>query len=473
MEAARRIFDRHDVVEIGLARADAANLGATRRAITAALDAAREEGRREVIVVTGIPGAGKTLCGLDVVFRDGAARGAAFLTGNAPLVAVLREALARDVKARGGSARAASQAVEGFVQNVHAFLDDNHARGAPPPERVIVFDEAQRAWDADKARRGTFRKPSRLTTSEPAHALEIMGRHEGWAAIVALIGGGQEINVGEAGLAEWGRAIAATQDTPRPWTARAAPRALDADDPRQRLAAAPWLTTDDALDLRASLRAVRDAGVADWVAAVLDDDPDRAASLAGPDFPVFLTRDLPELRAALRAFARGARRAGLVRSSGAKRLRAEGLDAEVPVDAVADWFLRRRPDIRASDALEAAATEYACQGLELDIVGVAWDLDLQRGPRGWAAHALAGPSWRGDAAHRDYVRNTYRVLLTRARAETVIWVPRGSPPSDPFHDPTRPAPLYDAVADFLSRCGARALPPLPAPLPADPAPALL
>ena len=218
----------------------------------------------------------------------------------------------------------------------------------------------------------------------------------------------------------------------------------------------PWLALDPALDLTVPLRAVRDAAVAEWVEAVLADDAPRAAAIAASatDFPVFLTRSLDATRDALRRFARGHRRAGLLRSSGAKRLRGDGLAAEVPPDDVPDWFLNHflhpapaRPrDIRASDALEAAATEYACQGLELDVAGLAWGGDLVRAAEHWTARRFVGTRWQPDRAEAHYVLNTYRVLLTRARYETVLWVPRGSPAHDPFHDASRDAALYDTVA---------------------------
>jgi hypothetical protein len=180
---------------------------------------------------------------------------------------------------------------------------------------------------------------------------------------------------------------------------------------------------------------------------------------------VFLSREIDAVRAALRGFARGRRRAGLLRSSGAKRLRGDGLAAEVPAEDVPDWFLNHflHPpgdalrDVRASDALEAAATEYACQGLELDVTGLAWGGDLVRAEGRWHARRFAGTRWLAERAEAHYVVNTYRVLLTRARAETVIWVPRGSRRDDPFHDATRDAAANDAIADFLFACGARPL----------------
>jgi hypothetical protein len=462
LEAAQMLFDRHRSAEMTSARADAANLTRTTEAVGRALAQAAADGARVAIFVTGIPGAGKTLCGLNVVFGALRAHGAAFLTGNAPLVAVLRE----DLHRRGGGRDVARAA----LQNVHRFLEHHVTRPEEVPEaRVIVFDEAQRAWDAAQATRDTQRRTSRLTASEPAHTLEIMARHAGWSAIVALIGNGQEINTGEAGLAEWGRAIAAHGG----WRAVAAPRVLAATEPAQRLAEGhpPWLALDAALDLTVPMRSVRAPQGAAWVDALLAGDRDNAARIAASgELPYLFTRDLEALRRGLRALARGERRAGLVASAGAKRLRAEGLGVQSA--SVEHWFLDRFPDVRASDALETFATEYDCQGLELDVVGLAWGGDLVRSAEGWLPRRFSGTRWQQvrQAADRAFLVNTYRVLLTRARYETIIWVPRGSPEADPFHDVTRPAREMDALAEFLLACGVR---PLVQPEAAAPAPTLL
>jgi hypothetical protein len=464
IEAATLLYARNGVAEIAAARADAANLRATAAAIGRAVAEAQRDGHRSVVFVTGIPGAGKTLCGLNTVFGPARLEGAAFLTGNAPLVDVLREALARDAVHRKECRRLeAVRRVRAQLQNVHRFLEDNATDPTRlPPERLIVFDEAQRAWDEAKARLGSRNRASRLTLSEPAHTLEIMARRPGWAVVVALIGNGQEINTGEAGLAEWGRVIAARGD----WRAVAAPRVLHAADPTQSLAdgSAGWLTLDANLDLATPIRSIRWADGAAWVDAVLQGDAAAAAAIAGRgELPYFLTRDLDALRAALRRFARGRRRAGLLRAAGARRLRAEGLAAEVTAEEVPDWFLNRWPDVRASDALEAAATEYACQGLELDVVGLAWGGDFLHRADGWHARRFAGTAWQREVKEFGYVRNTYRVLLTRARYETIIWVPRG----DPADATRRPAEL-DAIAAFLTACGAAPLPPAPADPPPPP-----
>lgn len=483
VEAAARLFARNSVAEIAEARADTVNLTATTDAILRALAAARAADQRVVVFVTGVPGAGKTLCGLNVVFGEHRREGTAFLTGNAPLVAVLREALACDRagislalgpsndperRRRGGRLRAARHETSQALQNVHRFLADNAHRAAPPHERIIVFDEAQRAWNAAQASRDTQRRKSTLTLSEPAHALAIMGRHAGFAAIVALVGQGQEINTGEAGLAEWGHVIAATPG----WRAVAAPRTLAGPDAAQRLLPGPWLSLDAALDLTVPIRSVRSTSGAAWVDAVLRGETARAAGIAAAagGVPYLVTRCLHEARAALRRLSPGLRRAGFVRSSGARRLRAEGFGAELTgTDEPVAWFLERWPDIRASDALEVCATEYACQGLELDVVGLAWGGDFLRRGADWQCRAFAGHRWQmvAGAEERDFLRNTYRVLLTRARYETIIWVPPGSAATDPFHDPTRPAAEMDAIADYLLACGAQPLAaPAPAPLPA-------
>jgi hypothetical protein len=452
VEAATMLYNRHGVADIAAARADVGNLGRTTAAISNTIEAARSEARHEVVLVTGIPGAGKTLCGLNAVF--GAATGAAFLTGNLPLVHVMREALARDAHDQGRSIRVARQETEGAIQPLIGFLRDNLERTDPPHEHVVVFDEAQRAWDAKFGRRKFGH-----AQSEAALFLDIMRRHHDWAVIVALVGSGQEINTGEAGLAAWGEALADRPD----WHVRASAGVLGSRDPRQRLfkVQPDGMQIDPALQLSVPVRSIRSAAAAPWVDAVLLGDPEQAIAIsnAAGGVPFLLTRSLPEARIALRRLARGNRRAGLVCSAGARRLVADGIWPNFPhldADAVANWFLRRWPDIRASDALEIPATQFACQGLELDHVGLCWGNDLIRraGRTEWIARSLAGTRWqepRGEAAIAFQI-NTYRVLLTRARYETVIWIPTGD-----TSDATRDPATFDAIARFLLECGAKVL----------------
>ena len=442
IEAARMLYARHGVADIRTAHADAHNLGATRAAITRAVADAAATRQPTVLFITGIPGAGKTLCGLDTAF----AGQAAFLTGNPSLVHVLREALARD---SGLSLRAARQRMEGVIQALPAFRDC-YAAGGVPPERVVVIDEAQRCWSAAHARGKTAARPVPLTDSEPALLLDIMARRTDGPVILCLIGTGQEIHDGEGGLAEWGDALRT-----RPgWQVAAAPGATTAPAARHRLPALPNRVVDAALHLDTPVRSLRSAVAPAWVDAVLAGDAVTARELARNGVPFSVTRDLPVLRARLRRACRGTRRAGLLCSSGARRLRAEGLGATLPHDdpaAVARWFLDRFPDVRASDALEVAATEFFAQGLELDAAGLCWDGDLVWDGAAWQARAFRGTGWTrpGGADKCLNKLNAYRVLLTRARYETVIWVPPGD-----AADPTRDPAVLDRVADYLLSCGA-------------------
>ena len=460
IDAAQRLYARHDVEDIVDAKAGGANLQITGAAIGEALEHAREAGERVIVFVTGVPGAGKTLCGLNACF--GAAsdtRRATFLTGNPSLVHVLREALVRDAVRRGIGAAAARQHMTGVIQALPAFRDKYAAHVSEvPAEHVVVIDEAQRSWSGEYAMRKSRDRAVVLSASEPAHLLEAMSRHADWAAIVCLIGQGQEIHSGEGGLAEWGAALAGAHAG---WRAIAAPDCTTAADARQRLPNLVNLRVDPRLHLSVPTRQIGCPTASDWVDAVLRGDGDRAQQIACDDVPFFLTRDLRALRAGLRAMARGSRRAGLIASSGARRLRAEGLGAEVPhmdANAIARWFLDRFPgDVRASDALETVATEFSVQGLELDVAGLCWDADLIRvsGHTAWRARAFRGSDWQNTGAAEAVSNriNTYRVLLTRARHETIIWVPRGDA-ADRTRDPT----VYDRIADFLACSGARPLP---------------
>jgi hypothetical protein len=456
VDAACLLYARHGVDDIRNARSDATNLRATTDAILAEIAMAREDDARIILFVTGIPGAGKTLCGLNTVFgAEDAGRGT-YLTGNPTLVHVLREALTRDAVQFGASRGDATRKMMSAIQRLPDFRNQYVANpGHVPAERIVIIDEAQRCWSRAHAIAKTRDKPVKLSDSEPALLLEAMSRHAGFAAVVCLVGGGQEIHDGEGGLAEWGEALRASSAG---WRVRAAPDILTCVDARQRLGPLGDLRALPALHLDISLRQIRSVAASAWVDHVLAGDAGAAAETAREcgNLPFVLTRDLATLRAYLRQQARGLRRAGLLASSGASRLRAEGLGAELPhmdASAVAHWFLDRFPqDIRASDALELVATEFSCQGLELDFVGLCWDGDLIREPgrAAWRVRSFRGSRWqipKGEEAIANQL-NTYRVLLTRARYETVVFVPRGD-----RADPTRPPVVYDEVAAFLRSCG--------------------
>ncbi len=460
LDAACLLFRRHDVAEITSARADATNLTKTTDAIIRMLANSDARDSKIVIFVTGIPGAGKTLCGFATAFNNDRFGGAAFLTGNPTLVHVLREALVRDAVRHGGDRRATAQRMEGVIQALPRFRDFYVANDQEPAERVIVIDEAQRSWTQAQAVAKTATRAVHLSRSEPAHLLDIMARRPGFAALVCLIGNGQEIHDGEGGVAEWGLALSTRPE----WHVASGDGLLDHADPRSRLPHLQRHTVDTSLHLAVDLRALRNDQTALWVDAVLRGDAREAQAIADRDshHPFRLTRDLAAMRAGLRAACRDRHRAGLVASAGARRIRAEGLGAELPhmePEAVARWFLDswiRDRDVRASDALEVVATQFSVQGLELDHVGLVWDADLIRVPGrdAWDVRRFAGTRWQvvRNPEKISYRINTYRVLLTRARYGTILFVPRGDPA-----DPTRPPATYDAIAEFLRECGVASL----------------
>lgn len=475
VEAAQLLFAHQSVREISHAHAEVFNLTRTTDVLVEVVRRAEREGRKVICFVTGVPGAGKTLAGLNAVhspdlLRNGRPAGA-FLSGNGPLVKVLTEALAADHHRRTGESLAeARRRVRTFIQSVHSFLKEYRPAGRLPPEHVVVFDEAQRAWDAAKVRKELLR---RATTdergllgsahSEPALMLSIMDRLPDWAVIIALVGGGQEIHDGEAGLAEWGRAV--REQFPH-WEIVASPEALTggpsvagsqlfSGDQPGRIT----IRQEPCLHLPVAVRSFRAQAVAEWVNAILQGDAGEAVKVARQvsNFPIKLTRSLEEARRWLRRQKRGFRRCGLLASSGALRLRAHGIEVSSAFRSgfpFEEWFLAGPEDVRCSNRLEVALTEFECQGLELDWVGVCWGGDFVWGRNGWDFHQFKGTSWQSvrKPATREYIRNKYRVLLTRAREGMVIWIPEGT-----TEDETRPPEWFDWTADFLVRCGASPL----------------
>ena len=470
IKAAELLFSGHRVQDIAHASSDPKNIGATTNRLIKIIADAQHNNEHIVAFVTGVPGSGKTLVGLNTIhdprFREDGRAPGAFLSGNRPLVTVLREALARDNAARTKKTlrmakREVRSQIQGLINYLSEYLDNNPEK--PPSDHVVVFDEAQRAWDATYGTRKFNRQKS-----EPALFLEIMGRHLDWAVVIALVGGGQEINRGEKGLSEWGAAIVAHNRAGfQQWRAIAAPEVIDGGNATswQKLFThreqSKLVERDEALHLTVSVRSYRCLVTTEWVNALLDGDVDNARSIATRTnkFPIFLTRSLKVARAWLLANARGSRRCGLVATSGARRLRAEGLGVTLSVNelpAVADWYLLPRGDIRSSCALEVTANEYTCQGLELDYVGVCWGGDLfwNNELNDWVHRRLSGSKWQEvrDPDMRLWIRNKYRVLLTRARLGTVIWIPWGD-----GDDKTRHPKTFDSVASYLTRAGATVL----------------
>ena len=456
VEAAERLYRGHDVREISHSYAD--NLQATSDRVVQAVQQAQACGLRLVCFVTGVPGAGKTLTGLNVVhdpaLRQGSRPPGIFLSGNGPLVKIVREALVQSCVRSGSNRKQAQREVRTFIQNVHAFLQTHVPTDAAlPPEHVVVFDEAQRAWNAKQVY-----KKRKIDMSEPELMISVMNRQPRWCVIVALVGAGQEIHLGEAGLAEWGRALSRS---PEPWVLYASPDVLGgaaSEGHHLLFDAAPPLhlrvIPDRMLHLSVSVRSPRAQCIAEWVNAVLAGQPDAARQcLSGmKDFPLVVTRHLDEARSWLRQRSRGDpfHRCGLLASSGALRHRAYGLELSSGFRKGYEygrWFLGGPEDLRSSYALEVVASEFECQGLELDWTGVCWGEDLLLDVDGaWTLRKLVGNRWcaQKDSTAREYLLNKYRVLLTRARQGMLIWVPPGHA-SDPTRDPVPLQRVYSLL----------------------------
>lgn len=465
LEAARAMYSQHSVESISRSDAGARNLSVTSQTVEAIVARLREERGKAIVFVTGVPGAGKTLVGLNVAAhkRERTDAGhAIFLSGNDPLVQVLSEALARDEYARqreaGNTAFRKGEAVQNvkaFIHHIRHFRDAGLASDTPPFEHVVIFDEAQRAWDqqmmaAFMARR---RRTSGFSHSEPEVLLRYMDRHSAWAVVVCLVGGGQEINRGEAGISAWLDAVHTHFPS---WRVFISPELHDSEyaagDAIARLGGAAAITPDAGLHLAVSMRSFRADNVSHFVKALLDHD--RASAKEAlvrmlPTYPMAVTRDLKSAKRWVKAHARGSERYGLVASSSAERLKPHAVDVRVKVNPV-QWFLNDSNHTRSSFYLEDAATEFQVQGLELDWMCVTWDADLRHRGDGWAHHEFKGDRWnRVVAAERkQYLLNAYRVLLTRARQGMVIFVPPGDK-----DDHTRDPSWYDATYDYLVDTG--------------------
>ena len=454
VEAAQALFRGHDVEEISRSEAGAENLTRTADYVSRVIEESKASGTKSICFITGVPGSGKTLAGLNLATaRQRAHRDehAVFLSGNGPLVEVLREALAADAVLQAQErGQRTSKTLEGrrtsaFVQNIHHFRDEALASHQPPVEKVAIFDEAQRAWDAAQTSKFMMQKKGRpgFTMSEPEFLLSVMDRHEDWCTIVCLVGGGQEINTGEAGIEEWLNALA--NSFPH-FSVHISPQ-LRAPN----IANIPRLSLTPELHLSTSIRSFRAEKLSDFVGALIDGTAKDAMQIL-PDlgeYPLVVTRDLEQARQWLRARRRGAERAGLLASSNALRLKPHGIYVRAGIEP-AKWFLSPSDDVRSSDALEDAATEFEVQGLELDWACVCWDANFLRADGGWVARQFKGTVWQNvaDARRRMFIANSYRVLLTRARQGMVIFVPRGDD-----NDVTRRPEFYDSIYAYLRSCG--------------------
>ena len=487
IQAASSLYLNHSVADLTKTEASGENLQRTSEFVMNVIDHTRTNGEKSICLVTGVPGAGKTLVGLNIAVRQFEKKDlAVYLSGNQPLVDVLSEALARDKKRqeeeRNPDVRytltEARRNVKSFIQIVHHYRDttltklkkpivngvleidptkvDKHKDdGYSEVEHVAIFDEAQRAWTKTHLANWLNRKKgiADFPMSEPEFLIWSLNLREDWAVVVCLVGGGQEINTGEAGIGEWLRAINARfpdwnvfisdQLTGKEYAEGELEDLLQANDHVER-------STN--LHLAVSMRSFRAEQLSNFVHHLLEGNVTQAQSILATlkdKYPIVITRDLNAAKNWLRKQKRGTERYGMVVSSQAQRLRPLAIDVRCKPDTV-HWFLDDITDIRSSLFLEDAASEFDVQGLELDWTCLVWDGDLRRKNDTWQNFSFTGNKWLNirSEERKAYQINAYRVLLTRARQGMVICVPEGNP-----EDATRQPEFYNGTYEYFKQIG--------------------
>lgn len=463
IEAAQALYSNHDVDDIARNDAGDQNLGITSKAIQGIVHAARINKRKTICFVTGVPGAGKTLVGLNIATSNtniSDDEHAVFLSGNGPLVDVLREALARDrVKRNSGTTKSeALRSVGKMIQNIHHFRDEYLMDfSKAPDERVVIFDEAQRAWDLPNTSKFMVQKRGQksFNQSEPDFLISVMDRHENWCVIVALIGGGQEINTGEAGLQGWIDALSANFSD---WDVHYSDKLsqIEYAGSDVHFSAVKHAYVQPSLHLATSMRSFRAEKLSHMIHHLIHNQAKAAAEYYGQfkhKFPIKITRDLNQAKAWIKAQARANETKGLIASSGATRLKPEGVFVKNKLSA-ADWFLNDQDDVRSCHFLEDVATEFDIQGLELDWCLVGWDADYRYQNGQFEHWKFTGTTWkqRHQEEQKRYLENAYRVLLTRARQGIVIFLPHGED-----EDMTRQSAFFEDTFTYLVSCGIEVL----------------
>ena len=509
IEAARSLYENHSVEDITRHEADKVTTDATIAYILDVINRSKREGEKSICFVTGVPGAGKTLVGLDVAvkqsYQDNGTfnedDGAVYLSGNGPLVAVLTEALARDnykksrVKGDDKKLTESRREVSKFIQIIHRYRDNMLAKiknpvvngeleidpekavklqksGYGEVEHVAIFDEAQRAWThkriADYLKRGgTYGnklKVANFPMSEAAFLIWSLDQREDWATIVCLIGGGQEINTGEAGISEW---IAALNERFSHWNIYISDKLTEPEyaegKVNELLEHNPNVVFSDKLHLGVSLRSFRAERLSAFVHSLLSFNPDAAKlykNVVSHGYPIVLTRSMDKAREWLRQQARGTQQTGILISKVSARFKPLAVHV-LPQneDNAVHWFLEDKTDVRSSNYLEEAATEIQVQGLEVDFACVLWDADMRYDNGKWTFWKFNGKTQWTPEKNREtqkYMLNAYRVLLTRARQGMVICVPEGNSRTTPEgfpEDPTRQPSFYDSTYEYFKGLG--------------------
>ena len=468
IEAAEILYNNHSVNEISQNEA-AENLTKTSAAVQRIIEYSKQNHQKSICFITGVPGAGKTLAGLNIAIENQKTTGkdySCFLTGNQPLVYVLRETLARDDNNRTGiSISEARTKVESFIQIIHKFRDESLTNlDIPPADNVVIFDEAQRAWQQKQLSKfmqekkipvlNTLSDEKRhkiLSMSEPELLIEYMNRHQDWAVVVCLVGGGQDINRGEAGIQEWFDSLRRSYPD---WKVYVSNKITEEEyvgnSSFDKLIKGLDCKTIDELHLSISLRSFRSEKVASFVHHLLNNEKEQAAEIykeIKKVYPICMTRDLKTAKQWIKWKTEGKNcRYGLIASSQAKRLRAEGIWVECKCTPE-KWFLEGKNDIKSSYFMEEVATEFDIQGLEIDYALVGWDADYRYENGYFECYKSNGSKWQkiNKEDNRRYLKNAYRVLLTRAREGFVIFIPKGD-----SSDNTRKCRYYDELWAYLS-----------------------
>ena len=460
VDAAQALYRGHNVHEITRNDAGAKNLTITTNKVNQIIEYSKLHHRKSICFVTGVPGAGKTLVGLNIAIeRSHARKGehAVFLSGNFPLVTVLQEALARDKVEQSKNSDSkinkstALRETAAFIQIIHKYRDSFVGNDNIPPERIAIFDEAQRAWTKSMIANFMAQKKGihNFSYSEPEFLINTLDRHLDWAVIICLVGGGQEINTGEAGLIEWFDSLRRTYPN---WDIYVSPELNDTEYRRDRTLSSLFgrlnVSTSTDLHLSTAMRSFRTPDLAAFVKALLDVDKEKAKELyrkIKDKYPILLTRELDEAKNWTRQHCKGTMRYGLIASSGALRLKPKGIFVKNEIN-VANWFLNDKTDVRSSYYFEDVASEFDIQGLELDYTIVAWDGDFRFDGTKWTYNNFVGTRWQkiNSDDKKLYLKNAYRVLLTRARQGMAIYVPEGDAMDD-----TRPPEYYDKTYEYL------------------------
>ena len=510
VEAARTLYENHSVEDITRHEADKVSTDNTINFLLQVIEKSKDNGQKSICFVTGVPGAGKTLVGLDVAikqtYKDGELdkeNGAVYLSGNGPLVAVLTEALARDNQKKcseRGERKNMSDSrreVSEFIQIIHRYRDNMLAKiknpvengileidpekavkleatGYGEVEHVAIFDEAQRSWThkriADYLKRGgTYGnklKVPNFPMSEAEFLIWSLDQREDWAVIICLVGGGQEINTGEAGITEW---IKALNNRFKHWDVYISNKLTEPEyaegKVNELLQENDRVTFTDSLHLAVSLRSFRAETLSAFIHSLLSFTPDATSlyqDVRQKGYPIVLTRDMEKARKWIRKQARGTQQTGVLITKVAARFKPLAVHVLGQGDENAvHWFLEDKTDIRSSNYLEDAATEIQVQGLELDFACVLWDADMRYEDGHWA-YFNGKNRWNpeNNEENRKYMLNAYRVLLTRARQGIVICVPRGNDRLTPEgfpEDPTRLPEFYDGTYKYLKLLGLEVL----------------